>query len=275
MSGWVDDEPMTPPSELGRPSPARDYSFGLGSAGSDSWNGRDSSLTHKKSRSLNPFSKSHANKPSVESDYFSGATTSSSYSTRDYSPPRSPPPAVSSTASKFDGFADDDDYVSRPSMAPTAPSYPRFNARSTSAAHFPTHFESDFVPDAPVPRTTSPPQSRTPAHDPVSSITTPLNAFSFSMDSPQQPMHTGSAGRTSTPASAHAWANHYKFDTPGSTNSYETGSTGLDDPVIRSQSSLSNKPARSLSIKRGLKDPAPAGAVKAVAMFDYSATEVK
>lgn len=67
-----------------------------------------------------------------------------------------------------------------------------------------------------------------------------------------------------------AWSDQDPFNGLGTaTFDQKRGNT----PPPPSQSPMSNKPTRKLSVKRGLDGPAPSGTVKAIAMFDYNATE--
>lgn len=274
IPGWVEDEPMTPDGE--RPSSVRQYSFtGLGSDGQTP----NGSMKHKKAHSLNPFNRK---KSFVEDDYFNQEPRTarsfgeSSRSTSDVPAPSSTKPTT------FDGFADDDDdpWGDSPSFRPAAGSSPfpaSFKQKTPAPTHsmFATHFDSDFVPDAPPPNS-APSPFAPKAADPLPDLTTPLNAFSFSMESPK-PVHPVTNPVLMQQTGSRNWADHYKFrpstQSP-STPSYRSGSPGSGPPSI-SHSPVSNKPIRKLSTKKGLKEPAPPGAVKAIALFDYAATEVR
>ncbi|KAG8990088.1 hypothetical protein FRB90_001917, partial [Tulasnella sp. 427] len=317
MPGWIDDDPMSPNSE--RPSMGRntsDYSFqGIGSTPSRS---AESVFArgHKKAMSLNPFNKKPSNDglssisrdPGESDGYFGRSSLGSSSRTRDWSPPRSKLEPPKPTGPAFDGFADDEDDISRknPSSAPQAtststswypktqvppvsstttswypnsrPGPPKTTPSATSGSIFPTYFESDYVPDAPSPvSSASRPFAPTlspnpPIYQPSPSRGSATGGFSFGVDSKSsQNMDSLSLVAPIQPSPVgNKWSSNDPFDNPPvSTFDEKTP----DGPIARSQSSTSNKPVRTLSVKRGLNAPAPPGTVKVVALFDYAATE--
>ncbi|KAG8954126.1 hypothetical protein FRC04_000346 [Tulasnella sp. 424] len=310
IPGWVDDDPMSPnserPSLSSRPS---DYSFqGIGSTPSRSSEGV-LARGHKKAMSLNPFNKKPSNefdsgsRAAAGNDGYSGRSSLGSSSRRDWSPPRSTPAPPKPAGPAFDGFAEDEDdnsWKTPPGFGPQATStststswYPRTqvppvsststswypNSRSppqttpsaTSGSIFPTHFESDFVPDAPTPvsshsRSFTPSYGKTqPISEPMPSTNNATSPFSY-REEPQPPQYTATPSLVSPTPVGKTWSDPdpFRFD-----------ERRADSPPPTSQSRMSNKPARKLSVKRGLDAPAPPGTVKVIALFDYSATESK
>ncbi|KAG8906805.1 hypothetical protein FRB99_006072 [Tulasnella sp. 403] len=269
VPGWIDDDQFD--SETARPSLSRGYSFtGMGSTGTRE-------VQHKKSASLNPFTRT--SNPSTED----GST--SSFTNPDLS--RSGTGRASTSSSRnapiapFDGFADDLDdpwgETSHHVPGPTETAPPvRYMSPQQERLGFATHFESDFTPSAPAPRYTPRPESTKPTTTEVPELTTPLNAFSFSLEAP-----TPRSNRASpllhqpTGVTTRSWADQPKYNpfnrTP-STPSYHSNSPD-SAPSSSNHSPISNKPIRPLSAKPGLRGSTPSGTTKAVAMYDYSARE--
>ncbi|KAG8961128.1 hypothetical protein FRC00_013150 [Tulasnella sp. 408] len=308
IPGWVDDEPMSAssdrPSMSGRSS---EYSFqGIGSTSNRSSEGVFA-RGHKKAMSLNPFNKKPASngfdggsRELPDDDRYTGRSSMGASSRRDWSPPRSAPAPPKPAAPAFDGFADDEDdnpwktppgFAPQPTSTSTSTSwYPRTqvppvsatstswypNSRSpsrqttpsaTSGSIFPTHFESDFVPEAPPPSST-PSRSFTPSYPQPQPNSGPPPYTNSGTPFREEPKSLRGMGNPSPVGQT--WSDQDPFSGLGTaTFDQKRGNT----PPPPSQSPMSNKPTRKLSVKRGLDGPAPPGTVKAIAMFDYTATE--
>ncbi|KIO34257.1 hypothetical protein M407DRAFT_16790 [Tulasnella calospora MUT 4182] len=141
---------------------------------------------------------------------------------------------------------------------------------ATSGSIFPTHFESDFVPEAPAPAS-SPSRSFTPSYPQTQPISGPppyADSATPSYPFREDPKPLRDMGNPSPVGNT--WSDQDPFSglAPATFDQKRR-----ESPPPPSQSPMSNKPTRKLSVKRGLDVPAPPGAVKAIAMFDYAATE--
>lgn len=266
-----------------RPINDREYSFtGIGSAPPTLKNKKSSSLAS----SIIPgkLRKSESVKDGSRAD----SPFSETYNTPSANPfgTNVAKPQPSRHVVPYDAFADDDaelwgvaapDNRSRGLSAPLVP--------NNNTLGFATHFESDFDATYSTPRSNSrpSPQERSVASpsDPFPDLTTSMNAFSFSSDAPslkQKKDGTRSISPIHHSPSPHGWADKPMYR-QGPRSSTTSSSHRSDSPPTPTSSAASHKPVtskapRKLSLREGLDRPAPAGTIKAVALFDYNAAEV-
>ncbi|KAG8851347.1 hypothetical protein FRB96_009412 [Tulasnella sp. 330] len=194
----------------------------------------------------------------------------------------------------FDGFAegiDDDPWGERlrPTMQQTRSSSKPLSPPPATTAQFPKYFESDFdsTRDSPFSSknavTTRPRSATTTAvgGDPFPDLTTSMNAWSLSpTDDITRQMQSGPDRTRSTSPfyrgkkSAHAWADKPMYNSSNSrTSSSRSNSPPTPPSSAASHPPVTSKPVRSLSVRPGADRPAPSGALKAIALYDYNANE--
>ena len=286
VPNWIEDEPLSPVSESGRPSISRGYSFqGFGGEAPSPSSG--SKL--KKAAAMNPFGRGQNHSippppPSNAPDFDLLSDVPDMDRERTYEPSRKQDEKAKGP--RFDGFADSDDedpWGDSPGFKSTP-----FNAKFTSVmpskpaqfTGFEKHFESDFVPDSgyasvPKPNLTAKGPPRPSVHQQISEITTSLDAFTFDLEAPKPRRATTTPVHASTGMNARPWDYDLDDTRPRSPSTPSLRSDSRSSgPSSRVQSPASNKPSRPLSAKPGLKERAPVGTTKAIAMFDYEASEV-
>ncbi|KAG9030215.1 hypothetical protein FRB95_004208 [Tulasnella sp. JGI-2019a] len=281
---------------------SREYVFtGIGSrSNTPSLSKKDSVKSRKKSSSLSgSIIPTMLRRKSVvgQDDNERGSPFEDSTFTHDspvaVDPPFNPPSSKGPVRVPFDGFADgiDDDPWGdrlRPTAPPQSMSQP-ISPPPATTARFPTHFESDFDSTYNNPFTSknevSRPRSATVGPDPFPDLTTSVKAWSLSPATSErlQGQPTGpDRTRSTSPfyrgkkSSTHAWAEKPMYNRSNSrTPSYRSDSPPTPPSSAASHMPVTTtKPPRPLSVKPGVDRPPPPGALKAVALFDYNASEV-
>jgi len=274
--GWINDDPDGLSSPGGRPGYERGYSFtGMGSAGA-----AESSTGSLKSKRMPSLSGSLIPGKLRKSGDSPAAREWPSSPLDDAYSPVSPNPKPPSKPASYDVFADendDDPWGDSPNFRPQLAATKYGSRSGSSTPRFPTHFESDFDEHDQAATNSTRPSYRgdtpTSSPDPFPDLSTSMNAFSFSQDPPGSRRSMSPFKSKSKPTPLWADRSMYYSSRSPTSESYRSDSPDTPASSAAGHPPLANKPVRTLSLRKGLLEPAPPGAKKAVALFDYFAKE--